>query len=125
HIEGMEHRAHRRDGKVGLEVRLRVPAEGADAIAGAHAEARQPGGEPLRPLSHLAEAGAADVIALAGHHLAPAVDPLSVLEEGRDGEGALLHRATQHRAQSSSLPPEPTKRSFGSANRRLKVVRLP
>ena len=121
----MEHRAHRRDGEVGLEVLLRIPAEGADAIAGPHAEAREPGGEPLRPLSHLAEAGAADAFALAGYHLAPAVNPLPVLEEGRDGEGAVLHRAAQHCGQSSSLPPEPTKRSFGSANRRLKVVRLP
>ena len=37
-VERVEHRAHERDGEIGLEVAVVVPAESGDAVAGADAE---------------------------------------------------------------------------------------
>ena len=54
-VEGVEHRPHRGDRQVGLEVLLVVPGEGAHPVAGADAEPAQGRGQPLGARRHLGE----------------------------------------------------------------------
>ena len=50
----MEHRAEQRNGEVCLEMPVVVPAQGGDAVAGAHAERLERGGEPPGAAENLA-----------------------------------------------------------------------
>ena len=89
----MEHRAHAGHGEIGLHVLLVVPAEGADAVAGADAETAQRAGEPLGAIADLGEGRLAIPVALEGDDLAVAVDAAPVLVDHVEGERVLLHRA--------------------------------
>ena len=59
-VEGVEHRAEQRDGEVGLEMAVVVPAERGDAVAGADAERLERGGEPAGATQDLAVSGAVE-----------------------------------------------------------------
>ena len=94
-VERVHDRAHRRDGVVGFEVLLSVPAEGSDAIAGADAETLERTGEAANAIAHFAEGGAAGVIAHPCKDFALAVDSDAMLEDRADGELKVRHRG-QH-----------------------------
>ena len=93
----MEDGAHARYGEVRLEVLLRVPAEGRDAVADANAEPMERRSEPRGAVGDLGEARAPDAIALHGRDLARGVNRLAVTEDVGDRERVVLHRAEQHR----------------------------
>ncbi len=49
-VDGVQHGPHARRGEVDLEMAVRVPREGSDPVALAHAEGLQRAGQPCRPL---------------------------------------------------------------------------
>ena len=105
-VQRVEHRAHAGNREVRLEVLLGVPEEGADPVAGLDPEPGQRRGEPIDPLGHVGERGAPAPVRRRRHHLASPVDLTAVLEEMRDGERKVLHRA-QHLTTPHAVPGGP------------------
>jgi hypothetical protein len=91
-VEGVEHRAHQRDGEVGLEMAVVIPAEGRDAIAGADAEGVKRPGKAAGALQALGVRGAVDgVVGAAAHDRAITEECLCPARDGGDREG-VVHR---------------------------------
>jgi len=64
----VEHRAHQRDGEVGLEVAVVIPAECGDAIAGTDTEGVERAGQAARPMQALGVGGAVEGVVGAAAH---------------------------------------------------------
>ena len=100
-VERVEHRAHRRDGKVGLEVLGVVPTEGGDPLITVDPDAPKGVGEAPGVRRDVGIRGAfqgeAPGVRVKGgqglHHRVP-VDGLPAAENGGDGERVVLHRAS-------------------------------
>ena len=92
-VQRVQHRAHRRDGQIGLQVLLGVPQEGADAVAGTDAQTGQRAGEPLATGGDLGKAGLPYGSRLEGPDRALGEDGGPVPEHARDGQRTVLHRA--------------------------------
>src|ERR1035438_2427915 len=86
YVDAMQDRAHRRHGKVGLQVFLVVPGEGADAVSRADAQLSQRGGQTAHAFAYLRVAGAPHMVAGVGRHLARRVDAFAVLEDAANGQ---------------------------------------
>src|ERR1039458_7177855 len=86
YVDAMQDRAHRRHGKVGLQVFLVVPGEGADAVSRADAQLSQRGGQTAHAFAYLCVAGAPHMVAGVGRHLARRVDAFAVLEDAANGQ---------------------------------------
>ena len=80
----MQHRAHARDGQVGLEVGLVVPHERADAVALLHAEPGQRRRQLIGTVGHLGERGLDVAVAGEGDDLAVGVNVPPVLERSAE-----------------------------------------
>jgi hypothetical protein len=105
-VQRVHHRAHGRDGEVGLEVLLVVPHERADAVALLDTERRQRTGEPGGAGSHLGVRRAPRRVALPGRHDGVGVDRRAVPEDVGDRELVLLHGADD-RFHACNLPHPP------------------
>ena len=92
-VQRVEHRPHRGDGQIGLQVLLVVPGERPHPVRVAHPQAPQRGGQAFGPARHLGEGGAPVTGGLDGDDLAVAVDLLAVAEDAADEQRAVLHRA--------------------------------
>src|ERR1017187_10128166 len=86
YVDAMQDRAHRRHGKVGLQVFLVVPGEGADAVSRADAQLSQRGGQTAPAFPYLLVAGAPHMVAGVGRPLARRVDAFAVLEDAANGQ---------------------------------------
>ncbi len=99
-VERVQHRAHRGHREVRLEMLLRVPAEGRDAIAGGDAEPRERRRQALGTLGDVGEARVTRVVVRAGRDRALRMHRPSVREEVGDGEGVILHRRAHGASRS-------------------------
>src|SRR5262249_4980723 len=91
-----------RDSEIRLEVLLRVPGERRDTVAGADPEPAEGGGEALGPLRDLRERRAPHALAIERRDATVGVNAAAVLEERRDRERIVLHRAEQGGARGLS-----------------------
>ncbi len=91
-VQRVDDGAHRRNGVVGFEMLLGVPAEGADAISRADAEALKRACEAADAVAHFAEGGAAGMVAHPSNDFALGMYPDTVLKDGADGELKVRHR---------------------------------
>ena len=97
-VQGVEHRAHARYGKVGFEMLLVVPLKSSHAITGLHPQAVQRSGQFFGPGSHLGKAGPARMISLKGDDLALCEYPPAILKDRANRERRFLHSTFEHRA---------------------------
>src|SRR2546421_874185 len=95
-VQRVEYRAHRRYGEVRLEVLLGVPLERADAVTGLDAEPLERGRELLGTSGDLDEGRPSGAVALERDDLAVTVHGTAVLQDHRDGQREILHRALEH-----------------------------
>ena len=102
-VEGVQDGPHGRDGEIGLQVTLIVPAERADPVPRLDPEAGEGGRQLLRPGCHLGEGGRAVAARLDGDDGAVAVHLLPVTEDVADQERGVLHGAF-HGPSMSSAP---------------------
>ena len=73
-VEGVEHRAHRRDREVGLEVLDVVPLEGRDPLVAGDAEPTEPVGQLGGAATQLGVRPGADAVGGGGHDLGVGMD---------------------------------------------------
>ena len=112
----MQHRAHARHGVIGLQVRLVVPGEGADAVAGSDPEGGKSGRQPLRIASDLGVTDVQAAVAQPGHALAAAVHRSAMAQDRSDRElEVILHGASDRRVGSQRVPPVHACRSLKAA----------
>ena len=94
-VEGVHGAAHGRDAEVALEVLGVVPAQGADPIALADAEAPERAGEPLGAGVGIGVGLAADrLVGAAAHDLDVGVEGAAALEQMGQSEGHVHHGVT-------------------------------
>jgi hypothetical protein len=99
-VERVQHATDAGDREVRLEVLLRVPREGRDAVTRLDAETAQGGGQPIDPARDLGERRAARGITLEGRDLAVAEDRAPVPEDRADREREVLHGGFHETASS-------------------------
>ena len=92
-VECVQHCAHAGNSEVGFEVLLRIPQEGADAVAPADAQSFQCSGEAFGAVADFGVTGAAAAVAHEGHDFARRVNAAAVLENMIDRQGTILHGA--------------------------------
>ena len=92
-VEGVQHRAHGRDGQIGLEVLGVVPHEGADALVAGDAQGAQRIGQPGDTGAQLAVRQPAAAVVGGGHHLGVPVHRRAVAGDRADRQGDVLHGA--------------------------------
>ncbi len=94
-VDGVQHGTARRHGEVELEVTIRVPGEGADAIAASHAQRVQRICQPARAPMNIAVGVAVQPARRAGDDLLRGEEERPPLEDRTDGEGG-VHHETAH-----------------------------
>lgn len=92
-VEGVQHRAHRRHGQVGLEVFGVVPHEGRHALVAVDAESAQCVCQLCATSSDIGVATTPRAVSGPGHDLGIAVDRAAVAQDLRDLQRCVLHCA--------------------------------
>jgi hypothetical protein len=94
-VQRVQHRPHAGNREVRLDVLLGVPQERPDPVPGLDPEPDEGRREPRRAIADLGERRSPRAVRRRRHDLASPVDLTAVLEQVRDRERKILHRA-QH-----------------------------
>jgi hypothetical protein len=117
-VQGVQHRAHRRDGAVGLNVLLVVPHERGDALVAGDPTGTQRVRQLGRSASHLRERADLDApIRLQGPHARRAMNACAVTRDGSRRELDVHHRALHVLPQGVNEQVAPTRRDRAGAAR--------
>ena len=96
-VQRVQHGAVGGHREVELEVALRVPGEGRDALAALHAEALEHAPEAIDALGHLRVGGADRPVALERDHLLAGIAAAQPPAHGADRQlEVVLHQALEH-----------------------------